>query len=514
MNIIARMDGLDTPVLDGSINWQMDAVSSFSFTIPSKYIDYSNARNSNVKIIENGVTLITGYIDKRPTLSMDGDGNTTVSIECVGELGRLTKHKANSIGHFQNTAVTTIIINLLGSLTSEWELSINTMIDPTITTTIDLRGKETLFSQIIETIKSVPDVHLRYGGINEDTNKHILDIGNFNIVNHYGFESSNLFDLKWNPNSNEVIEKVESYGEIAADNRVTLFNALADSRLKDHVDYADYPILEDTDGTYYVQNLNATGGSSKRKKFDMIKTKNDEVPTVEEVAQAGYALYLKTLRFLKQNQEHDSYSFTFYSGAVPEIGDKIHIRSYIREPIFDAFGNVIDYIKTFEVNDAYRIVSLSHSLGEMKLFDENLLYSFEIEVTTNDEAEQIDPDLELYERLESYDEFDTSEGNPIEYGPILTTSTTHDDSDAADCMSAGSGPTDGKEFVVSSPAVPPGATSVDTLYAVEPVDAVVSEIVLPASPGNDWTACVKYINHLWPPPANESVKITVFWQFS
>jgi hypothetical protein len=521
-NLFARIDGRDYEVEGGNINYAIDEASSFTVKILAKEIDWRNLRFADIEVYGNGALLISGFVDKSPKLEMGNESVLLVSLKCLDELARLTLYRAKSDAHYQDQQVIGIINDLFNSVAASWSISLVNFSDPTITTTLDLRNKETLFAQIAEAAKSVPNVHIRYGGIDSISGDYILEIGNFNDLTSEAIQHHNLVDLKLQYNTNKIYKTVESFGDLTSTTRINLSDALSDPRTILHPDYAQFPISQDAITSVWIcTNTAVTVGNDVRKSFNIVKTKNDTVPSATEIAEAGYALWLKTVRFMKKSIDYESYSGEYLSIDVPKIGDRIYLKATILEPIYDpATGNVVSHIETFDVASDYRITKISHKLDRQILADglafnyDNSVNVYKFEATSNDEFEEIDPDLELYERLERFDNYDNV-SDSLQVYPVQITSLTYGNADAADCNAGGGAPppSDGKQYLMASPAYPAWVTAVSTTYVIDN-GGLVQQLSAPVNPGDSWDGCVQDASSSWPPGVGVNITITVYWLFS
>ena len=523
-SIFARIDKIDYEIESGSIDYSLDSANTFSINIlASEFTNWRNINGIDVEIFSNDTSLISGFVDKQPQLSIKEGTPLIVNIKCLDELGRLTLERAKSTAHYQDQQVVGIINDLLTSVAANWTVSIVNMVDPLIETTVDLRNKETLFSQISETIRSVPDLHMRYGGIDGVTGEYVIEIGNFGDVTERAIQHLNLFDLNLQFNTNQVLLTVESFGDLTSTTRINLNDALSDVRTTAHPDYAQFPISQDPITLVWIcTNTAISYGSNIRKSLNVVKTKNDIAPTAAEIAEAGYALWLKTVRIMKSSIETETYSGTFLSPNIPKIGDKMRVKSTVKEPVYDAFsGKIVEDIETFSVDDDFRIIDLKHKLGEKYILQDVLSFNFEqnynafdFSVTSNDEAELNDPELELYERLERFDAFDNVSGS-IEVFPVQVTSLTYSSANPADCNAAGGvpPPSDGKDYTIASPVYPGWATNVTTWYTIDR-GAQVKTVTPPAVLGNSWTACIQDSGGVWPPAVGAPITVKVYWLFT
>jgi hypothetical protein len=519
-SLIARINNTDYEIVGGNIKYNLDKANTFDVQIRAAEIEWQTLHGTDIEVYENGELIISGFVDKRPKLKIKTGQTIVASIKCLDELGRLTLERAKSTAHYQDQQIVAIISDLFTSVGATWTLSLVNMIDPLITTTIDVRNKETLFAQISEAIRSVPNLHMRYGGI-DISGDYILEIGDFGDVVDEAVQDSNLISISPRFNTEKVYKTIESFGDLTNTTRISLLDALSDPRTILHPDYAQFPISQDPVTLVWIcTNTAVVNGANVRKSLNVIKTKNDSPPTVTEIAEAGYALWLKTVRLMKSAIDYETYSGQYISQIIPGVGDKLKVKSDIYEPVYDAFsGFAKTKHKTFSVDGELRLTDVSYGLERLEENDAN---SFEqttkrivdFEVVSIDDKENIDPDLELYERLERFNNFDNL-SDSVQFYPVQVTTVTWDWSHAADCNVAGGPPppNDGKTFYHNTPVYPHWATQVTTWYTVSD-QGQIKQLTEPVNPGDDWEACVQDSVAPWPPAAPGSVTVTVYWFFS
>jgi hypothetical protein len=409
----AVINNVDYEIINGSINWELNAVSDFNFSVVANELDYKNVLYEPVSIYYAGNLLISGYIDKRPTIQVGDSKTLTVNLQCVDEMGRLTCRRAYRNSHFQNVTLSTALSTLIGS-TSDWILDTTTLpaASAAETITVDLREKETLFAQITELIALVPGVHIRYGGF--DGTDYILEVGDFNELTTYANRNFNLININLEPQENRYYKVIEAYSGITENKKIRLNRAFTDARYLASPYITQYPISQDvSDGAWIVTNNLAPSGveCSIRKSFKSIKTKNDVVPTAAQKNDVSYALYLKSVRFLKESEPADLYTLRMTDVNIPEVGNRIHIFAIVEEPIFNSlYGSVTNYTQAFEINADFRMTRISLNLKDIieTLQDQLPIereYTFDITASSNDELGFYDAELELFEKLEEASEY-------------------------------------------------------------------------------------------------------------
>lgn len=504
--MFARIGGQDVDVVAASYNEALDAAPDFNITIEAKAIaNWRNLYLENVALFYRGEKMASGLIIDTPQLQLTDGKNQTIALGCAGELGRLTCYRAKSTAHYQNQLVTAILGDLMNMTSGAFALTnTSTMPDTSIKTTLDLRSKESLFAQIIDVIKATPGVHIRY----VSGSFHEIHIGEFGVETSRLVQGDNLTSLKLQRSQNRAIQVVEAYGDRSGNRQISLADALANPDTLAHSLYSTYPISFDAlTGTYIVTNTTVAKGCQVTKQFSEVKTRNDKPPTLAERREAGYALWLKVVRFLQQNAAYESYTADALLPTAPKVGDRAWVQAQVLEQIYNPVTREEKWASTFSVAQAYRIMKVTRHFDFQNL-DDRLHDRYTLELSSSDDAELIDDDLELYERLERRDQSDDP-SSAITFNVPATVSLTYGAPTPSDCDYPGGGPSDGKLYTINSPAPPLGATSVSASYVLNPLSALANVISLPAAPGDPLILCVSGTGQVWPPP----VPVTVTAQF-
>lgn len=517
MSIWARIKGRDFRITGGDWKSRLDDADEFSFRVLARDVpDYQALLYQDAALIYNGALLVSGEIVASRFYRANREQPLQIEFDCTGELGRLEGVKAAAGAHYQNTAVTSILNTILPA---DWTLRLVNMVDPLLETTIDVRNKETLLPQIVAVIGGLPNLHFRYGGL-DSNGEYVLEIGDFNTLTEHYVVGVNAQHIQRDYTSHGALSEILPYGYLSSDTIVTLTDLYSDpptqtlhpaiaARITAHPDYANFAVVPDG-VEFVVQNPAVSISRSTRRQYRLVKTKNDFPPTADERAEAAYALWLSTVADLKQSSLYEKFSAQVLLYKPPSIGDKAQLIGIVREPVIDPLSQVMEYIETFRLDAQHRIVSFNtkFELGEMEGQDG---IWFEVDLTSNNEAEVIDPELEIYRRLEPVDNFDSPQASVILSPPLLA-SQTHDNGDASDC--SGPGSIAAKTFTVTSPTPPVGSISVVTSVAVVPSTAVIYSETPPANPGDDWVGCVSApAGAAWPPAAGQDVTVIVSFLF-
>lgn len=490
-----RLGGRDIPCTKAAIDYNQNAISEFDVSIPATAIPRDEVLFSDAALFYKGVQYISGVILEPPALELGA--NLSLRIKGYDEIGRLTCFRAVTDAHFQDYTITAALSLLLGT-TPDWSLGdTSTMVDPVAVTTIDLRNKETLFAQIMEVVKATPQCFIRYGGFTAGF--HRLDIGFFGAQNHYAIQNDGLTALKLPGTGKRTYNVVEAFSDRSNQNRLTLFEAMGDPRYATDADRLIYPIELDN-GKYVCRSVNQPKGCQTSRAFNIIKTKNDQPASAAEIAEAGYALWKKAIRFLQQNEMFTSLSVDSLVSGTPKVSDKMFIGARVREPVYDAIGQCDHLIETFSIYGWYRMTKVHFEFESARKPDPECppeLNNFTFELTDNDYVEARDDDATMYEKLERHDNADIVSGvNGIGVKGLVRVNVTHGPGDPADLACA---PDVAKEYVFALPAVPTGATDVFTSTAVKAGAGVVTITQDAALPATPLKACVQAVGGGWPP---------------
>lgn len=474
-----RIAGRDYTLISFEMEKELDTVASFSVEILLEEIssDIFDLVLEDIEVYFKDKLIISGFVVDRPSYELNDQEKIVVSINGNDSLGRLSLKRGKSTAHYQDQLVSGILSDLIGFI-GGW--TINYINYPAVATdkiTIDLRGKETLWSQLIEVVKAVPNLHIRYAGNNT------LEVGEFGTVYE---QADNILSLSLEEKNVIIYKLVESYGGFSATERINLNLALLDPRTVLHPDYAQFPIQ--TDGTfYYVVNTAITNGYEVTKKFDLQKTKNDDVPENTQKYQAAYALWLKTVSFMKRHDDSDIYSLSFlrhYDYDV-RLGDKLLIKHPVTQMFYDK------RLVLFEIDEELMIYRASLSFDET--YGDELVWEFEL--TTGNYGQNEDSDSELYERLEVLEERTTED--TIQISPVVFVTDSHNGAELTDCSPAGI--INGKTFTFTPTNIPNWATSV--FYGVvdrTPTNLIYVQTQAPlVSPVTDLELCVAPANGDW-----------------
>ena len=410
--LYAKINGTNIPIISGSINWSLSAVSGFSVVIYANEIDWQNMIYEDIEIFYKNISLITGFIDKRLSLEINESKQIVITLDCVNDLGRLSCLKSRYNTHFQNVALNTALTTLIGTAPG-WALDLTTLSNPATTITIDLRNNETLFSQISDVIALIPGTFFRYGGI--VGGNHILEIGDLNTDTKYVDRGFNMISIQLDPQEEKFYSQVRGFtGEIqnGAGLKVvlTLAQALVDARYLASPLNVQFPITLLADGSYVVSNNNFTSSCSITKFFSDIVPQDPNVNTTgAQRSDLSFMLYLACVKFLKEHEPNNLFAIKYHDSHIPKVGDSLRVNIRVDEEIYD--DNLAFSMKqklVFQVNNEnYRITQLTLDLSEITDGTEsataNIIQRSEFimnaVVSGNDGLGYFDPEISMYRKL-------------------------------------------------------------------------------------------------------------------
>lgn len=464
-NAYCYINGKLIDIIKGSVTTELDKIGEIEFEIPAQSIDYRDVRGSDVRVFVNGDLYATGIAMERPSFKYMDNKNTVLSIKCYDELGRLGCIRAKTDAFYQDTLITSIIQNLM-LFAPNWALDFSSFTDSlTRVTTVDLRDKESLFAQLVTTVETIPDLHLRFEGFDGSGNP-ILGVGYFNRVLYSAQQGINITELSLDANSTRIYNEVEAFGGFSAEKRITLADSLNDPRTTAHPDYVDFPIVN-VGGFYVTRNNGLTSACGVAKKFDLQRTKNDTKPTQTEINEAAFALWQKSVQFLKQVDNKEVYSCGLVLSQKPLVGERIFVNAFVVEMYYDESLCWLT-VPVASVESDYRITSIKTDLESYQIPNEfgcgdapNLLI-YDLQITNGSGYEDYDSEIELYERLDKSQQVNS--GDVLQISPIISLSVNHNGADASDCNDPASGIINGKTFTFVPTQQPTWATRI--FYAI------------------------------------------------
>ena len=510
--LLAQLKDRALEVLDFSGSVKQNEVGTFDVTVLAQDVDRDDLLLEPITMFYNGKRLISGIMSEAPDLQLTTEGKLTIKLRCLDELGRLTNYRAVTTAHFQDQLVTVMISQLLAN-TSDWALTdVSTMKDVNVKTTIDLRSKDTLFSQIAEIIKAVPQLMFRYGGYNLALGKHELHIGYFGQLQAQVYQGLNLLNLVEEGRAAKVYNVLESFADKSDNQRVTLEQVFLAGYAPylTSPDFVQFPIQLDN-GRYVVKNLGEPKGAQISKSFNVFKTSGNATPTPSQLVEVSFALWQASVRFLRKQAKSRRIKATITYETLLDMGNSTWIRAQVQElvptPTYE-----FKLVNTYFIDQPLRCVGMSYGLNlftDKSIEFEDEVIQLVLDLTTGDELATEDDAVELAEKFTNSNAQNkiTPPGTPVLGSEEVI--VTHTISDQPDVICA---PDTAKEYVFPLPTPPVGATLVTmVLSQVSPPSADVTITQVPLLPATDGKACVM-LGGTWPGAVDVTVTMLFIFQ--
>lgn len=359
MGIEAEILSRDIPIRSFQMEYGQNEIPTFDVELPVRYIAGLDLYLEDIKILQDGQEIVRGIVRTPyiiPELQSSISAPLFTKIKCDTMLGHLQKEPSLLV-HFQDTLISSALTQLLASATgSNWALGdVSTLSD--IEVTIDLRDKETLWSQIIGVIEANRIVtFVRYGGKN-DSGTHLLDVGYFRDRPHENkvIVGDNVLEApQFQFPSQEPIKYFYPVSGKAADQPVDLDLALnIDATLSNASQ--DYQIDV---GVGRIINNKVTKGVAVRRSIDVSKTENDEPPTADELNQLAFSLYNHAVQEMTSSEDTTTVSVKAAMPFMPDIYDACWFEGQVIEEDYDLFTGQVNYIESFSLAGWFRIIGI------------------------------------------------------------------------------------------------------------------------------------------------------------
>lgn len=353
----------------------------------------SSLYNMEASLYLDGEHLISGMVT---SVGVDRSKDEIVyKFSCDGELAQLGRMRAKSNATYQDTKVVAILTELLDFGGGYWKIGdMTSMEDVMVTTTIDLRGEKHLLPQIRKLIESAPNLYFRYGGASGDYK--FIDIGAFNVENDDLILPDEIVDLAQDINYSNIISLMEPYGGEIELVGVKSKISLADALIYDPNIATDFPpftvsgtptVITNTDISPYV-------GEQSVEYFSEIVPVDKIDPTLTEIGEAGYALFLKVYGIMFESSEYED-KWKAVLKVLPtglKVGEQVFLRANARQVFYDYVTNKTSSIDVGQVAQWYRVNGYSTQIK-----DNGVTYN--LEIATNFRLTKKDPLVELYESV-------------------------------------------------------------------------------------------------------------------
>jgi hypothetical protein len=402
--VYALVQGQVVPVMKFDYSITLDVANQFSIEVPIADLqNYRNIKNQDVSVYCGEQLIISGFVFERISLKIVDNEVLVGELKCYDDLGRLTCDPSITTLSTQDELLVTTIDTILGSASLAWtRVNVNFTNELTEVSTIDLRGKETLFAQLVELVKSIPQLHIRYGGIDGLGNR-VLEVGEFNDITSQFMQGTNLIDLELQPLQDTQYSRIVAIGGIGRDEKINLNLATQDARYAGDALVAQYPVSANASGDFEINDTLSTANCGISKTFNLQKTNNEGAVSDADKIEAGYALWHKAIAFLQSKGDFDTYTGSIITNQIPNIGDRAWLTGQVFERAFNELTFCYDKVPTFSVSDNYRIVKLSTKLDKYKSIDEfgcvvnDDEFIVDFEITNGEEAQDFDDTMQLNE---------------------------------------------------------------------------------------------------------------------
>lgn len=289
-----------------SIEKRLNQIGSISFEVIYNIIpDNIDLRDLYLKrfsIQYQNVTVVSGYLNAIPKIEYTlMQGLETVSFEGFDELGYLSFLRGNTDAVYEDKSIEYILNDLVPD---GWSINTGTLQAGLDTITVDLRDKQILSSQILESVTTLPNVFIRYGGMVSGNN--VIEVGLLNEKNYsLQIGNHNLSDIQIDIKNPDQIYMIEAYGGFSLEDTeiISLRDAVEDNPLL--LSDSQYPVRILDDGKYVVVNMELYPDKGKEvsMKFETIKPDNlNTEQTPEDRRIAGRTIYNKAVQLFEQNR--------------------------------------------------------------------------------------------------------------------------------------------------------------------------------------------------------------------
>lgn len=499
-------------IVSGKGSWKQNEIGKMDIFVPSSLVDGLSLFGEEINIYRDGNLYWQGVVTDNSSTKGDGTVRLT-QINALDPLGYLMlDYYAKTKSHYRDAPLTVLLSDLLSDTAGDWRLwKADTMADRLIKTTIDLTKKETLWAQMIESVKSIPNCFVRYGGI--DNGVRLVDVGTFQYPTQGIISRDVLIDpLKFDRKGKMPLKVIKPSAGNASKVPISLQYAL-DARPWLATD-PDYPITQDGNGDYIVTSSAITTGRKIAKHYGDIKAiaQDEGDATPEELQEAGLALYYRCIREFEEARPQLNVSATCALSSLPTVPSWWRVIGDAYEATFDYAQAKVEQAQVLKFNQvmAAAEVNLDFTTAGKRLntlSGEQLLHE-RVSIKFNEVGfVPRSSDLLLAERVDENDD-DTANNTLITLdstsSPVVVTHSaiTSDTVHSTGVL--------GKQFSFTLPAPPVGAIAVyATLEATE--EYVLMDMVIePALPA---TNMLVYATAPFRQPWSSATSVTITAQF-
>lgn len=514
MGIEAEILGRDIPIRSFQMEYGQNEIPTFDVELPVRYIAGLDLYLEDISVLQDGQELIRGIVRTPyiiPEMQSSISAPLFTKIQCDTDLGRLQKEPSLLV-HFQNELLSAALTQLLASATgSTWSLGdVSTLADREVT--IDLRDKETLWSQIVAITEANKTVtFVRYGGSSGGI--HLLDVGYFRTRPHYNrvIVGDNVLEApRFQFPSQEPIKYFYPVSGKAPDEPVDLDLALNITPALANASQ-DYQIDE---GVGRIINNRITKGVAIRRVLDVAKTENDEPPTSDELNELALSLYNTAVQEMTASEDTTSVTVKAMMDTLPDIYDACWFEGQVVEDDYDLFTEQVTQISSFALAGWFRIVGIRADYREryerLNPFTEQVLPAtvYELELVRGEKRVNKTESSEILDMTQTkgYGVYDSVEAvNPTVIIATDTVSVTRSNV-AANCTF---GAFDGRKFVFAIPTYPNAVAGIITITAI--TDGYLAQTLTYGTLGGEHEVCVRPDSGDWTTSDVATVTITILY---
>lgn len=265
----------------------------------------------SIHIYNNETFIWSGLLFQRSAFDSSSD-TIRVTYQALGWLAQLSTFPSKASSLYVNTPLTVLIGDVLATTTG-WSIgSTATLEQPNYEATIDLRKKTNAFGQIAESLKTYPNVFMRYGGFD---GSHRLDVGLLNDVSYVITSDMFVEPPQIIEADQPVLKGIKAFGGYVKED---YFSVIKETKLNlgvaartqynmwsdfpvDLMLEPDFPIIVDDAGDYIVINNAVERGLIETRFYDIIKA-DDTTYDWYDVNIMGLSLYHRAKRDLIATQ--------------------------------------------------------------------------------------------------------------------------------------------------------------------------------------------------------------------
>ncbi len=454
----ALIQGMELEVLSFSLDFKDVKIPEFKLKIPAYPFDNPDSLiYQDIVILRDGVEFISGIIAQLPRPEQHEGIGGYLQLVCDNQLGRLYVEEAFSV-QFQNATIAVALNTLLNATEdSGWLLNdTSTLEDADIT--IDVRNKETMWSQLEAIRKAAKNPYfLRYAGKSGDN--YLLDVGSFGerVRNVFAIQGQNVIgEAKYSQPSNDPLKSIRPISGKVGNSPVALSEALIlEPALASD---PDYPLNASAER---VESNVISSGRRVRRPYTEIKTENQRLPNQTQRSQAALALYYRARRELMASIPYKIVRLDIGSDVMPSIFTKIYVDVVAREFVYDPYTETETLYELMPIQGWFKITGFSlkgelmkgsvDETGELRKQD---VYTLELSTGIQEESYS---EFELMYRTVEKNDLEDNSGLVV--GVLSQVSVTVQWTGvAADCNYSGANT--GKIFEFPLPAIPHNATGI------------------------------------------------------